>query len=189
MGPMSIRCRKPALGRGAVVWLTGLPGAGKTTIGKRLARLLKGRGVPVEILDGDELRRLFPGTGFSPAERDAHARRVGHIASLLERNGVFVVVSLVSPYRRSRAFARRLCRRFVEVHVSTPADVCERRDPKGHYARARAGKLPDFTGVGAPYEAPGSPEISIDAAKLSASRAAMMIWDFLGRPAADRRAP
>ncbi len=171
--------RGKAAGGGAVVWLTGLPGAGKSTIARQLARLSRKRGAPVEVLDGDELRRLFPGTGFSARERDMHVRRVGYTASLLERNGVFVVVALVSPYRRSRRAARRLCRRFVEVHVSTPAAVCEERDPKGHYARARSGRLKNFTGVDDPYEAPRAPELSIDASKTAGPRAARRIWDFV----------
>ena len=165
--------------RGAVVWLTGLPGAGKSTIARHLARLAKKRGAPVEVLDGDEIRRLFPGTGFSARERDRHVRRVGYIAGLLERHGVFVVVALVSPYRRARRAARSFCRRFIEVHVSTPAAVCEERDPKGHYALARSGRLKNFTGIGGPYEAPRAPELSLDASRIAAPRAARMIWDVV----------
>jgi len=95
----------------------------------------------VELLDGDEIRSVFPSTGFSHAERDAHIRRVGFLASRLERHGVTVVASLVSPYRESRQFVRSVCRRFVEVHVSTPLEECERRDPKGLYRKARAGEI------------------------------------------------
>jgi 3'(2'), 5'-bisphosphate nucleotidase len=121
----------------AVVWFTGLSGAGKTTIATRVAERLRALGAPVELLDGDEIRAVFPDVGFSRADRDAHIRRVGHAAALLEKHGVTTLVSLVSPYRDSRQFVRRLCRRFIEVHVATPIDECERRDVKGLYARAR----------------------------------------------------
>ena len=177
---MRPRGRKSAnAAQGGVVWLTGLPGAGKTTIARRLAGLLRERSLPVEILDGDDIRKLFPATGFAKADRDAHVRRVGYVASLLERHGVFVLAALVSPYRGSRDAARGLCRRFVEVHVSTPTDVCEKRDPKGHYALARAGLLKNFTGVSDPYEAPRKPELSIDTSRIAALRAAKMILDFI----------
>lgn len=147
---------------GAVVWLTGLPAAGKTTLARAVVDALARRGVPVEHLDGDAIREVFPATGFSAPERDAHVRRVGFVASRLEAHGVVVVASLVSPYAASRDFVRGLCARFVEVHVATPLAECERRDPKGLYAKARAGEVTHFTGVSDPYEAPRAPELSFD---------------------------
>lgn len=163
----------------AVIWLTGLPGAGKTTIAQRVGAGLRTRGVPVEQLDGDAVRAVFPGTGFSRAERDAHVRRIGFMASRLEAHGVFVVASFVSPYREARAAARALCRRFVEVYVATPLDECERRDPKGMYARARRGEITSFTGVDDPYEPPTAPELTLDTAAIGPDEAAGRILALL----------
>jgi adenylylsulfate kinase len=129
--------------------------------------VLRGRAWPVERLDGDSIRDIFPNTGFSKAERDAHIRRVGYLASKLEHNGVFVVASLVSPYRESRDFVRGLCRNFVEVHLATPLEECERRDVKGRYAKARRGEIRNFTGIDDPYEPPIAPELVIDTTSLS----------------------
>ena len=151
----------------AVIWLTGLPASGKSTLAVGLTQHLHQKGVRVEHLDGDELRKLLPSIGFTQEAREDHVRRVGHLASCLERHGVSVIVSLISPYESSRRFARSLCRAFIEVHVSTPRQVCEQRDPKGLYARARRGELRDFTGVDAPYEPPRSPEVEIDASKIT----------------------
>ncbi len=167
--------------RPAVLWFTGLPGSGKSTLADRVARELARRGADVERLDGDQVRRLFPGTGFTRSEREAHLARVGHLASLLEKHGVTVAASFVSPSARSRRFIRRLCRNFVEIHVATPLAVCERRDPKGLYRRARQGKLKNFTGVSAPYEAPRRPEIILDTSALTPARACGLILDYLAR--------
>lgn len=125
----------------AVLWFTGLSGSGKTTIAKWVYEELRRRNVHVEYLDGDSIRDLFPATGFGKDDRDQHIRRVGYLASKLEKNGVFVVASFISPYEESRLFVRKLCRHFVEIHVSTPLAVCEARDVKGLYARARRGEI------------------------------------------------
>ena len=156
----------------AVLWLTGLSGAGKSTIGGRVCRRLEAAGLAVEYLDGDAIRSVFPQTGFTPEDRDAHVRRVAFLASRLERHGVVVVVALISPYRRSRAFARELCRTFVEIHVSTPLDICEARDVKGLYARARRGEIANFTGIDDAYESPDRPELVVDTGRLTADEAA-----------------
>lgn len=148
--------------RPAVIWFTGLSGAGKSTMAQFVADELRRQGAKVEALDGDAIRDLFPNTGFTKAERDVHIRRVGYLASKLEAHGVVVVASFVSPYRDSREFVRGLCRNFIEVHVSTPLEECERRDAKGLYARARRGEIRNFTGIDDPYEPPAAAEVVID---------------------------
>jgi len=161
---------------GFCLWLTGLPSAGKTTLAHRVSLLLAERGRRVEVLDGDEIRRgLSSDLGFDRAAREAHAGRVAYVAKLLVRNGVVPIVALISPYAASRARARAEIGRFVEVYVSAPIEVCEERDVKGLYRRARAGQLKDMTGVDDPYEAPGAPEIVVDTSRMSASASA----DFL----------
>ena len=168
-----------------VIWFTGLSGSGKSTVAKGVYEALKTRGLPVEYLDGDAIRRLFPETGFTRPEREMHVRRVGHLAGMLEKNGVCVVASLISPYAASRRFARGVCRNFIEVHVSTPLDVCEKRDAKGLYARARKGEIENFTGVQDPYEAPESCELTVDAAALSKEDALARVMDYLNARSLD----
>lgn len=157
--------------RPAVIWLTGLPCAGKSTIAREVEAELRRRGLPVESLDGDTIRAVFPKTGYSRGDRDAHVRRVGHLASRLESHGIFVVAALISPYAESRDFVRGICQNFIEVHVATPLAECERRDVKGLYARARSGDLRGFTGIDDPYEAPRSPELVLDTTALSVKEA------------------
>jgi adenylylsulfate kinase len=140
---------------------------------------LSSRGRRVEYLDGDAVREIFPATGFTRPERDAHIRRVGWLASRLERHGVTVVASLVSPYEESRRFVRGLCRRFVEVWVATPFEECARRDVKGLYARAQAGKIRNFTGLDDPYEPPADPELVIDTTGLGVEVAVKRVLDYL----------
>jgi len=169
---------------GRVIWFTGLSGSGKTTIARRVVERLEATGIPVEYLDGDAIREIFPATGFSRAERDAHIRRVGYLASRLERHGVTVVASLVSPYRASRDFVRGLCRRFVEVFVATPLEVCEQRDIKGLYAKARRGEIAQFTGIDDPYEPPPAPEVTIDTTATEAATAAERVVEAWRRSTA-----
>ena len=145
----------------SVIWLTGLSGAGKSTIAAGVHRELVRCGIPVELLDGDALRSIAP-TGFTLAERDAHVRRTGFLASRLEHHGVTVVCALMSPTLQSRLDARRMCRCFIEVYVSTPLDECERRDPKGLYRAARRGDVCDVIGIHTPYEPPLRPELVVD---------------------------
>lgn len=165
----------------AVIWLTGLSGAGKTTLAAAVAAALSARGLKVEQLDGDVLRKLLPQTGFSREQRDAHVRRTALLARYLEKNGVFVVVALISPYEESRRFARGLCRNFIEVHVSTPLEICEGRDPSGLYARARRGELKGFTGIDDPYEAPVRPDVSVDTSRLSVDESVRLIFGAVER--------
>jgi adenylyl-sulfate kinase len=154
-------------GPAKVIWLTGLSGSGKTTIATAIAKELSTRAIPVEVLDGDALRNFMP-TGFSREEREAHAKRVAFMANRLAQHGVTAIVALISPYRSSRAYARDLCgESFVEVHVSTSLEVCEGRDVKGLYKKARAGLIHEFTGIDDPYEAPESPELKIDSSTES----------------------
>ena len=153
--------------KAATLWLTGLSGSGKSTVADALVERLRAGGLPVELLDGDVVRSVFPATGFSKEERDRHVKRIGFLASRLERHGVFVVCSFISPYRESRAWVREQCGNFVEIHVATSLEECERRDVKGLYARARSGEIEHFTGIDDPYEAPEDPEIRIETTDLT----------------------
>jgi adenylyl-sulfate kinase len=173
----------PATVKPAVIWFTGLSGSGKSTLAEWVGRELRARGARVEMLDGDALRALFRTTGFSKAERDAHVRRAGYLASRLEHHGVVVIAALISPYRESRDFVRGLCTRFIEIHVSTPLETCERRDPKGLYARARRGEIAEFTGVSDPYEAPESAQLVIDTSDMSVEEAGQRVLDVVLGPA------
>ena len=163
-----------------VLWFTGLSGSGKSTIAVRVHEELARRGIAVEYIDGDALREVFPGTGFTRADREEHLRRTGYMASRLAAHGVTVVASFVSPYRASRDFVRRLCPGFVEIYVSTPLDECERRDVKGLYARARRGEIRNFTGIDDPYEAPERPELTLDTRALSVDQCVAAVLDRVG---------
>jgi adenylylsulfate kinase len=162
--------------KAAVIWLTGLSGSGKSTIADRLAVELEKRGCRVEKLDGDGVREVFP-TGFSREDRQQHVKRMGFMAGLLNRHGVFVVASFISPYRESRDFARTHARRFFEVHVATPLSECERRDVKGLYARARRGEIKSFTGISDPYEPPLCPELSLDTTEMPVEEAVRQVLE------------
>ena len=148
---------------GFVVWLTGLPGSGKTTISSIVGPRLKSSGLKVEMLDGDEVRKwLGPNEGFTAEDRERHLRRVAHVAELLSRNGVVVVCAFVSPYVSTRKYARDVIANFVEVYVKCSLETCKSRDPKGLYAKARAGLIANMTGVQDAYEPPPNPEMVID---------------------------
>jgi adenylylsulfate kinase len=164
---------------GLTLWLTGLSGAGKTTIASLLAAELQKRGLAVECLDGDELRQnVGRGLGFSREDRHENISRAVYIAGLLSRHGVITIVSVISPYREMRDYARKTLPDFVEVYVDCPLQVCEQRDFKGLYAKARQGVIPFFTGISDPYEVPDSPDLTLRTAEQSAkeSAAALLNW-------------
>jgi adenylylsulfate kinase len=145
---------------GLTVWFTGLSSAGKTTLSRAVRERIRAAGAPVEMLDGDEVRQhLCRGLGFNREDRDENIRRIGYVAGLLTRNGVVVLVSAISPYRSTREEVRRRIGSFIEVYVNAPLEVCEKRDVKGLYRKARSGELPAFTGLDDPYEHPVSPEV------------------------------
>ena len=164
-----------------VVWFTGFSGSGKSTIADQVAADLSRRGLRVERLDGDSIRDIFPSTGFTRPERDAHVRRVGYLASKLEQHGVIVVASFVSPYTASRDAVRAMCRSFVEIHVATPLEECERRDVKGLYARARRGEIRNFTGIDDPYEAPVAADLVLDTREVSVAEATTAVLHRLAQ--------
>ncbi len=168
---------------GAVVWLTGLPGSGKSTLARALERRLFGQGGSPILLDGDTLRAGLNGDlGFSAGDRTENIRRLAEVATHLARNGHIAIVAAVSPAAEDRAAARRIAdTAFREVYVATPADVCESRDPKGHYAKARAGGLNNFTGIGKDYQAPADSELAIDTSARSVSDATDDIERMLAR--------
>ncbi len=146
---------------GMTVWFTGLSGAGKTTICDAVEHALRARGCKVEVLDGDIVREnLSKGLTFSKEDRDINIRRIGFVANLLTRNGVIVLVSAISPYRAVRDEVRTTIGDFIEVYVSAPLEVCEARDVKGLYQKARSGQIKGFTGIDDPYEAPLTPEVN-----------------------------
>lgn len=148
--------------QGFTLWMTGLSGAGKTTIALELEKKLKERGVKFERLDGDVVREsLTRDLGFSKEDRDKNIERVSFVAKLLSRNGVGVVCSFISPYQAQRDLVRNNTTNFIEVFVNAPLEVCADRDVKGMYKKAMAGEIPNFTGVSDPYEAPENPEIMI----------------------------
>ena len=174
--------------RATVVWFTGLSGAGKTTIADALVPELRARGIRTETLDGDVVRtHLSKGLGFSREDRDTNIARIAFVADLLARNGVWVIVSAISPYRATRDAARRAIEahaRFVEVHVAPPLETCIERDVKGLYKKAIAGELPGFTGISDPYEEPLAPEARVDTSVVSVEDAVAEIIAVTGAAAA-----
>ncbi len=166
---------------GGVLWLTGLPGAGKTTLALALEQRLFEAGAQVYVLDGDNIRRgLSADLGFAPPDRAENIRRIGEVAALFADAGLIVITAFISPYRADRETARRAAgERFHEIYVKAPLEVCESRDPKGHYRMARAGTLAEFTGVSAPYEAPNAPELTIETDKMSVEESLARLMEFV----------
>ena len=166
-----------------MVWLTGLPASGKSTLARALERRLFGNGGSPVLLDGDTLRAGLNGDlGFSVGDRSENIRRLAEVATHLARNGHIAIVAAVSPSREDRAAARRIAdTAFREIYIATPAEVCESRDPKGHYAKARAGSLPAFTGIGKDYQPPETSELALDTSSRSVGEATDEIEQMLRR--------
>jgi len=169
--------------KGFVVWLTGLPASGKTSIARRAANILKDKGYRVEVLDGDEVRKwLSPEAGFTREDRRRHLTRVAHVARLLARNGVIVFCSFVSPYIDVRKEIRSIVEKdapFIEVYVKCSLEECIRRDPKGLYKKALKGEIKNFTGLSDPYEPPPNPQITLDSENFNAKFNAEKLLNWL----------
>jgi adenylyl-sulfate kinase len=167
---------------GRVIWLTGLSSAGKSTIATELERALYNLGRHVYVLDGDNMRHgLCSDLGFSPQDRAENIRRVGEVAKLFADAGVVCITAFISPYRADRDFARKILPpgKFVEVFVNAPLAVCEQRDPKGLYAKARAGEIKEFTGISAPYEPPANPEVELRTDQLTVAESVAKLLEYL----------
>src|SRR6201997_754175 len=169
--------------KGATLWFTGLSGSGKSTIAFTLEHALMQRGHLAYVLDGDNTRHGLNKTlGFSAADREENIRRIGEVAKLFADAGLVVMTSFISPYRKDRDAVRSLHDAakvpFIEIHVATPIETCEARDPKGLYKKARAGELKNFTGIDDPYEPPTKPELTIDATATSPQEAAVLVMQY-----------
>ena len=168
--------------KGVVIWLTGLSGCGKSTIASKLQEDLFQLGWQVYILDGDNIRHGLNGDlGFSPEDREENIRRIGEVAHLFADSGTIAITSFISPYRKDRDRARSLMKEgeFIEVFVKAPLSICEDRDPKGLYKKARDGVIKEFTGISAPYEEPENPEIILETDKLSVEESVAAITNYL----------
>lgn len=168
---------------GGVMWFTGLPGSGKSTLAFELERRIFDAGRQVYVLDGDNLRYgLNSDLGFSHQDRTENIRRVGEVAALYAGAGMIALTAFISPYREDRAGARNAAgSHFHEIYLSASVEVCEGRDPKGHYKKAREGKIPEFTGVSAPYEAPEKPELIIDTGALTVGDSLDILEEYVDR--------
>jgi adenylylsulfate kinase len=166
--------------RGFTVWFTGLPSSGKSTLAEILFGELEGRGLKVELLDGDVVRtNLSKGLGYSREDRDTNILRIGWVAERLTYHGVAVIVSAISPYRETRDQVRKQVGDFVEVFVSCPVEECARRDVKGLYEKAMRGEITEFTGVSDPYEPPANPEVTVETDKATPEECIELILDRL----------
>ncbi|HVM21543.1 MAG TPA: adenylyl-sulfate kinase [Egibacteraceae bacterium] len=168
--------------QGFVLWFTGFSGAGKSTIANRVVEELRRRKVPVELLDGDEVRtHLSAGLGFTKEDRDTNVLRIGWVAGLLSRHGVAAVTAAISPYADIRQQAREMATNFIEIFVDAPLEECRQRDVKGLYARADRGEIPNFTGVSDPYEPPVDPEVHLHTDTESVEESAQRVIDYLAQ--------
>jgi adenylylsulfate kinase len=168
--------------QGVTIWFTGLSGSGKSTIAVAAEAALREQGRLTYILDGDNIRQgLNNNLGFSPADRTENIRRIGEVAKLFTDAGVIVLTAFISPYREDRDQVREIMASgdFLEVHVSADVETCEKRDVKGLYKKARAGEIPNFTGISAPYEAPEKPEIVMDTGAQSVDESVAQLLGFL----------
>ena len=177
--------REALLGQqGCVIWLTGLSGSGKSTIASLLEEKVIRAGHMAFVLDGDNVRHGLNGDlGFSPDDRAENIRRVGEMAALFCQSGVIIIVSFISPYTAGRDAARKATdsEKFIEVYLDTPLEVCEKRDVKGLYKKARAGLISDFTGIGAPYHVPEKPELALETGKINPQESVAVILDYLAK--------
>ena len=170
--------------KSCLIWLTGLSGAGKSTLAVELDKELYARGIRSYVLDGDNIRHgLNNNLGFSPEDRRENIRRIGEVSKLFVDAGIVTLSAFISPYRTDREMVREMLEsgEFIEIYVKCSVEECERRDPKGLYKKARAGVIPDFTGISAPYEEPVNPEIVIDTENISAEEAVQQITSYLDR--------
>lgn len=184
-GQVSLERRHARFGHvPATIWMTGLSGAGKSTIAYELERMLHEEGRASYVLDGDNLRHhLNRDLGFTPADRKENIRRAAEVAKMMNEAGLMVIGAFISPYREDRAMASEIIGEgnFIEVYVSTTTDVCESRDPKGLYAKARAGEIPCFTGISSPYEVPLHPALVLDTGVMALEEAGRALYQHLAR--------
>jgi len=182
-GHISKEDREKLLGqKGVTLWFTGLSGSGKSTVAHEVEKILYERGHASFVLDGDNIRHgLNKDLGFSPEDREENIRRIGEVAHLFTEAGIITLTSFISPYRSDRQKARELAKEgdFIEIYVSSPLEECERRDPKGLFKKARAGIIPEFTGISAPYEEPENPEIVVETDKNTVTECANIIIAYL----------
>lgn len=182
-GTVTAQCRQALLGHApATIWLTGLSGAGKSTLAYALEKTLLDLAHPCFVLDGDNFRHgLSKDLGFSAPDRRENIRRTAEVAHMMNEAGLIVITAFISPFRDDREMARAIIgdARFVEVHVSTPVAVCEQRDPKGLYVRARAGQLAEFTGISSPYETPLTPDLLLDTGALPLKDSTQTLLDLI----------
>lgn len=168
--------------KGGILWFTGLPGSGKSTLAIELESYLFQNGIQVYVLDGDNIRQgLSSDLGFSPADRTENIRRIGEIGTLFAAAGFIIITAFISPYRKDRELARQVAGDFFnEIYIKADVTTCEKRDPKGHYQLARTGKIPEFTGVSAPYEQPNNPELIVDTNNQSVGQCKEHLINFIG---------
>ena len=168
--------------KGGILWFTGLPGSGKSTLAIELESYLFQNGIQVYVLDGDNIRQgLSSDLGFSPADRTENIRRIGEVGTLFADAGFIVITAFISPYRKDRELARQVAGDFFnEIYINADVATCEKRDPKGHYQLARTGKIPEFTGVSAPYEQPNNPELIVDTNNQSVDKCKEHLINFIG---------
>lgn len=182
-GKITKEDREKLLGqRGVTLWFTGLSGSGKSTVAHEVEKKLYDRGHLSFVLDGDNIRHgLNKDLGFSPEDREENIRRIGEVAHLFTEAGFITITSFISPYKADRKKARDLAKpgEFIEIYVACPLEECERRDPKGLFKKARAGIIPEFTGISAPYEEPENPEIVLETDKLSVDECANIVISYL----------
>jgi len=162
-----------------VLWLVGLSGSGKSTLSKSIINQLNKQNIKVESLDGDAIREMLPQTGFSKKERVQHNKRVAYIASILERNGISVIVSLIAPYQESRDYANSVCKNYIEVFVDASIDVCEKRDVKGLYKKVRSGEIKHFTGIDDPFEPPINADVELNTDQQTVEESSKIILKYL----------